>query len=273
MEEISNISKEEYTENKLRFIKELQTIINTWISENQVRTVASLARGARVSDVAVRRLLNNDRKIVNESVFNLIAYIYGHRSFTGIAEALRNNNRSMVLEWFIKYYSYMKKAPFLESHIYTPVCDIVAADPMVYFVYSVVLGLERVSEEHFQKEFGWPAGAALKKLLEKGLLSQKENMVTIEGETIHLKFTKEQVAHLLSNICGLFFKPDHDHNAQHLETGTLSKEGYGDLINLHVEFGNSVQNLYRTKPGDIPVISAGFSDTLTARPYFNDENK
>ncbi len=270
---ISNISRENYTKDKIRFIKELQTIIRTWIRGNKVRTVASLARGAKVSDVSVRRLLNNDRKIVNESVFNIISWIYDQSTFEGMVKALEKDDKPIVLEWFIKYYSYMRKYPVLQENKYIPVSDVVTGSPMAFFGYLLTLVLDQVSRKRFQQEFGGPAIAELDKLIKKCFLQEIEGMVSIQGEAVSLKFTKEQVAYLLPELCKMFFKPDHDFNAQHLEVGALSKEGYNDLRDFHLEFLAKIQTLYRTKPGNIPVISAGFSDTFTSRPYFTNEGE
>ncbi len=273
MSGISNSSRENYTPTKIKFIKELQAMINVWIQDNPVRSVASLARAAKVSDVSIRRLLNNDRKIVNESVFNIISLISGQDTFEGIVEALEKDNKPTVQEWFIKYYSYMRNFSDVHDFKRIPVVDMVAANPMAFFVYSLTLIFDQVSQGQFEQEFGGPAMTELDKLIKKGFLQEKEGMIGLPGEKAFLRFTKEQMAYLFSEVSRLFFKPDHKFNAQHLEVGSLSKEGYGELIDLHAEFINGIHHLYETKPGNIPVISAGFTDTLTSRPYFTDEGK
>ena len=49
---------------------------------------------------------------------------------------------------------------------------------------------------------------------------------------------------------------------------SVSKEGYNKILDAVDGFNEQITSIAKHHSGDIPVITAGFFDTLTTIPYF-----
>ncbi len=259
-------------DNQDSFINELQTLIDIWIKEKPNRTVADLAQSINATNTTVQRLLRNRRKIVHDLVFNILAHIFDRRDFEGIVESLKKHNSPVILQWFIQHYSYLAKVPALQEYRYSTISDRIASDVESFSVSAFVYALERTPKQRVVKELDLGRETKLDRLIEQGILCEDNDYVYVKDYP-YVKLTKEQVARLLPELCEVFFKPNHSSNVRHLEIRALSPKGYKDLINLHFEFAKNMQKIFKKNPGDIPVIAAGFCDTLTKEPYFKEERK
>ncbi len=257
---------------KAKLIMELQSIVNTWIGEKPKRSVASLARATGVADPALRRLLNSSTKPFDDSIFRILTYILHDETFDGVAKILKDYNKVETLKWFSRHFSFLKMFPLPPEHKYTSITDQVAANLDSYFIYNLVLVLERVSEKYILKQIGITGELELDRMIDLGILCEDNGDIYLK-ENVSLKFTKEQVARLLPEVSKVFFKASHGRNSRALEVGAVTIDGYNKLTDIYNHFLHEVQTVYREKPGDIPVIVAGFFDSFTKQPYFNDNKK
>lgn len=251
---------------KNKLVSEIQDVLNSWLNEKpETRSVASLSRATGVADPAIRRLMNNNIKINDDAIFKLLAYIFDVQTFDGISSALSKNPEA--LKWFEKNYAYLKTSTALAAYKHSPVADEVAANAMTYSVYNVVLALKSVPSGYIKEQFGMRGEIELENLLKKGLLLQKDGEIHVKDDAL-LKFTKEQTVQLLPEITKVFFKADHEFNARSLEISAVSKDGYNEIMDAYENFLNQISNIYKNRPGNIPVVVAGFFDSLTTQPYF-----
>lgn len=257
---------ETVTFEKDKLVGEIQEVLTSWINDKpEVRSVANLSRITGVTDSAIRRLVNTGAKIADDSIFKLLACVFGTQTFDGISKALAN--KPEALKWFQKHYAYMNATTNLQVYKHSPIADQVSTSAMAYSVYNVVLSLGSVPSGYIKEQFGMRGEIELENLIEKGILVQMNNEISVKDDTL-IKFTKEQVASLLPEVTKTFFKADHLHNYRSLEVGAVSKDGYIQVMDVYDRFLNDIAKIYASNPGKIPVIVAGFFDTLTTQPYF-----
>jgi hypothetical protein len=251
---------------KTNLIYEVKEVFSSWTNENaELRTVAYLSRETGVSDSSIRRLVNSDIKILDDSLFKLLTYISGVYEYQAFLDYF--SDKSEISNWFTINYSYMKKSLALQEYRFCTSTNEVAASAMAYSVYNVILVLGHVSFSFIRDQFGMRGEIELENLIAKGFLLADANGVVVKEDKL-LKFTKEQVASLLPDISKTFFKVDHDFNARSMEVGAVSKNGYTAIMNTYQKFLGEVAEIYKESPGNIPVIVAGFFDSLTTQPYF-----
>jgi hypothetical protein len=66
----------------------------------------------------------------------------------------------------------------------------------------------------------------------------------------------------------MFLKRDHEFNYRALEIEAVDKEGYLELCSIYERFLGNVSEVLKNRRGNIPVIVAGFFDSMTCQPYF-----
>lgn len=257
--------EKEVTVEKTKLVEEIQDVLNSWLNEkSDVRSVASLSRTTGVADSSIRRLLNNGIKIQEDSIFKLLTHIFEVQSFDGISAALEE--KPEMLKWFERHFSYMKKAPAIQDYKPSSIADEISSDPIQFSVYMQISSVSGLSQSYIKDQFGIRGEIELEKLIQKGMVIVEEDLLYPKEQKI--KYTKEQVINLLPEITRMYLKKDSIFNARALEIEGVSKDGFGDLMDLFAKFLNDVHTIYKMKPGNIPAVFAGFVDTLTTQPYF-----
>ncbi len=255
---------------KSTLVSELQQIIKSWINEKpKIRSVAGLARATRVTDATIRRLLNTNAKIVDDSILKLLVHVFESHTFDAISASLAT--KPETLKWFHRHYSFMKAAPS-PLFQYSPIAEEMAVNPMAFSVYSTVLIFSKVSPDYIKDQFGMRGIVELEKMISKDILFVKDNNIYIKKD-LYLKIQKTQMVRLMPDLMKFFFKEDHIINAYLLEIRTVSKKGYQELMSLYSKLSHEMVALFDKNPGDIPIIAAGFLDSFTTQPYFKDDIK
>ncbi len=192
--------QDKYLVDKERFIVELQDIIKTWIKEKPGRTIASLARATNMADTTLRRLVKDNKKIVNEFIFVILTHIFDMKTFEDMVEVLENNNKPETTKWFHRHFSHLRKIPSI--------------------------------------------------LEDKG-------PSMLEPLSINL------IAY-----------PVPDHTIASDPNASLEDiRKYKELMTLYTQFITDVRAIFKAKPGNIPVILAGFEDILATQSYFRGGKK
>ena len=251
---------------KNKLVGEIQDILTAWLKEKpEVRTVASLSRATGVTDPTIRRLMNNNVKINDDAIFKMLAHIFEVQTFDGISAALEKKQE--VLKWFERSYSYLKNAPELEAYKNIPFANEITLNPIAFSVFALVSSLPVTTTELIKEQFGVRGEVEMEKLIQQGVLGISESKVFVRNEK-KVRIDKDQAISLLPEITRTYLKKDSIHNYRALEVEAVSQEGYVALMDLFSKFLNDVHAIYNDKPGNIPVIVAGFLDTFTTQPYF-----
>lgn len=251
---------------KTKFIAEVQGVINSWIqTKPETRNVAHLSRETGVTDSSIRRLMNNGTKISDDSIYKLLGHVAQTFEFDTFLNSF--SRAPQIQKWFERNYSYLKKSPSLSIYKPSPLAEEMTLNPIAFAVFSSILALKKVPVSYIKDQFGMRGEIELEKIMQKGLLFQQGDSVCIK-EDIFLKITSEQTVALLPELTKTFFKPDHQYNARALEIGAVSKEGYIKIMDIYGKFLEEISSIYINHSGEIPVVVAGFFDSLTTQPYF-----
>lgn len=251
---------------KNKLVSEIQDVLNSWLNEKpEVRSVASLSRATGVADPAIRRLMNSNVKINDDAIFKLLAYIFDVQTFNGISVAL--SQKPEALKWFERSYAFMKNSAALQQYKHTPTADIISNNPVALAVYALISEMENVSIAYIKEQFGAVGEFELEKMLQKEVVFLETNG-SLRVKDLMLKLTKDQVIDNLPDLARLFFKKDHEFNARILNFASVSREGYVKLMDIVDAFSAEVAQVAKDYKGEIPVVTAGFFDSMTTVPYF-----
>ena len=250
---------------KTKLVAEIQNALNSWINEKpETRSVAHLSRETGVTDSSLRRLLNGDVKISDDSIFKLLSFTSAEYKYENFLKFFQS--KPEIQKWFIKNYSYMRPFQALQSYKPTPIAEEITANPIMFSVYMLVSSVNGVRSADVKEQFGVRGELELEKLLEKGL-------IRLDGETLiakenKIKFSKDQAIDLIPELARMFLKKDHVYNYRSLEVEGVSKQGYQEICDIYEKFLGDVSEVMKNRSGNIPVIVAGFFDSFTTQPYF-----
>lgn len=257
---------------KNKFVGELQEVLNSWFKEKpDVRSVASLSRATGVTDPAIRRLMNSSVKINDDYIFKLLTHICGASDYDTFLSTF--GGKREIQAWFTRNFSYLKKAPAMQEYRVSKVTEDIVLNPISFSVFALVSSLPVTTVSLIKEQLGVRGEIEMEILIQKNILGIVDDKVIVrDGNKVRLD--KEQTIQLLPEITRTYLKKDSIHNYRALEIEAVSQVGYGDLMDLFAKFLNDVHTIYKTKPGNIPAIVAGFVDTFTVQPYFEgDKNE
>ncbi len=253
-----------FEENKL--VSEVQDVLNSWLNEKpEVRSVASLSRATGVADPAIRRLMNSNVKINDDAIFRLLSHVYGVFTFAELSSAMAG--KSELLKWFHRHFAYLEKAPVMQEYKQGTISDAIAENAISVAIFSIVSSSTQISQNKVREQFGAVGEYELEKLIEKKIISISDGGYLAVAEK-NIMLSKEQVVSLLPDLTRIFFKKDHAYNGRILNMESVSKEGYNKILDAVDGFNEQITSIAKHHSGDIPVITAGFFDTLTTIPYF-----
>lgn len=251
---------------KNKLVGEIQDILTAWLNEKtEVRTVASLSRATGVTDPAIRRLKNNNVKINDDAIFKLLAHIFEVQTFDGISAALEKHPDT--LKWFERNFSYLKKSPNLQAYKISNISDLISQNVISLAIFSLVSSKNNLRQSYIKEQFGVIGEFELEKLITEKVIAVNANgELRVEDKKIIL--SKDQVASLLPDLAKMFFKAEHKYNGRILNIESVSIQGYNKLLDAVDAFNEQVRAITNENYGEIPVVTAGFLDTLTTVPYF-----
>lgn len=251
---------------KSKLIAEIQEVITLWLNERpEVRSVASLSRSTAVADSSIRRLLNNGIKIQDDSIFKLLAHVAGSETFESVQGVL--SDKVNAQRWFKKHFAYLERVPALESYQRSENQAEIVSNPIAFAVYALISSFEGIDSSYIREQYGIRGEQELENLIQNEVVVLKDNKLAANGDQ-KLKLDKFETVRLLPEITRTYLKADSDHNGRALEIEGVSKDGYGDLLELFGKFLSDVHAIYKAKPGDIPTVVAGFVDTFTTHTLF-----
>lgn len=249
-----------------KLVKEIQEVLSSWLNEKpDTRSVAYLSRETGVSDSAIRRLLNSDVKIADDSIYKLLTHICranDYDTFLGLFTGKKN-----IQVWYSKNFAYLKKAPALEAYKPTPIAEIISENPISLSVYGIISSMKGLTQSYIKEQFGVIGEFELEKLVQKEIVTINSDGILF-AKAGKVKITKEQVIANLPALSMIFFKKDHVFNGRILNIESVSLDGYKKLMDAMDKYIDDVSTIVKENSGEIPVITAGFMDTLTTVPYF-----
>jgi hypothetical protein len=133
----------------------------------------------------------------------------------------------------------------------------------------LIASVPNITTQYIKDQYGLRGELELEKLIEKQFVTIADGKLIAKEQ--RLKITREQAINLLPDITKLYLKKDHIYNARALEIESVSKTGYIKLMDIYETFLGEVSTTLNNNPGDIPVVVAGFFDSLTTQPYFEEK--
>lgn len=251
---------------KSKLVAEIQDLLNSWLNEKpETRSVASLSRSTTVADSSIRRFLNNGIKIQDESLFKLVSHVAGTETFEGVSNIL--SEKAEAKKWFQKHFAYLEKIPNMQGYKFSENQADIVLNPIAFSVFALVSSVADIDGDFIRNQFGIRGEHELEDLIEKGIIGTDGSKLSVIGGN-KLKLDQQETTKLLPEITRTYLKANSRHNGRALEIESVSEAGYGELLELFGKFLNDVHGIYKAKPGNIPVVVAGFVDTFTTQTIF-----
>ena len=250
---------------KYKLITEVQEILSHWQKEKpETRTIAHLARETGVSESSIRRLQNGGVKIADDSIYKLLSFISGEYKYKEFLSYF--GQRIEVQNWFTRNYAFMAHSASIQEYKPSPVSSVIATNPIMFSVYMLISSVENMTAKGIMEQFGLRGEIELENLLSKGLVILDGSSLKVKDKNI--KITKDETISLLPDLTKMYLKRDHEYNYRSLEIEGVDKDGYLEICTIYEKFLGDVSDVFKNRPGEIPVIVAGFFDSFTTHPYF-----
>jgi len=255
---------------KLELINEVKGLIDNWLTSKDTRNITSLAREAGVSESCIRRLYNNNSVPQNDNLLKILMVLSGEITIEKIRKYF--DLKKGISTFLLSNYSFLETARFVDQC--TPLFneEVYIEDYHSFIVYVLASNRTSITAKDISVMFGQVGEIALEGLISKGLISFNTNNY-LEPKIKNLRPSKELIKRYLPEISKMFFKVDNHFNCHILHSETVSKKGYGLAMDAFEKFLAEVGNVIQNHPGEVPLVVAGFLDTLTLNPYFEKEAK
>ena len=241
----------------------LKVLIEEWVNAKPSRSPTSFARKAGLSETCVRRILNGDSLPMAENILRAVATATGEEKINGDVLSSLPKDLSEYLRQNLSFLS------FEQSHSIVPLGNIESFlnDSISRFLF-VRSGIgEGISIDEINHSFGELGIKHLDRLVQNGILCQKNGQVTTSTKkdyAFSVGFTKE----LLSESILSFFKDKSQTNIIFSVNESVSKEGYCEIMDVIEKANTEIIKICLSKPGNIPMTTGGFLDTMTAGDFF-----
>lgn len=249
---------------KVEAVKSLQDLVNKWMDLSPARSVAALARSSSVSDSSLRRLMNDNVLPSNENVGKIMHYLLGATKNRDLVE---NNDQTVVdlvkfvmpFKAFEAVKDYSVIAPSVEEALDS------STKQLIFAKASVGKG---IMKQEILEDFGKLGIKASEDLLKKGLLISSGEVFTVTPECSKHSISLEMTKEILSLAIQTYYKPETDTNFVHATYDSVSKQGYGQIMDVYMKAYNDILSIIKEQPGNVPVIAGGFIDTMTTSDFF-----
>lgn len=241
-------------------IKEsLATLIDSWIDEKSLRTIAALARQSGVSESVVRRA---HRKEAIPNVDNL-AKILMTTTYTKTFKELKAAIPAVLSEYLISKDYIFANSGFdgerttleIESHLQTF---------ENYLVFKRISHSDMIYRSDIKDQYGFRGLKALDELIDVGLVEQSDREVL----SIALKnFSTShdlQKRHLPKLVETFYDFEDSRHILANYSESITSKAAR-EILELQKETNKKIANIMINNPGDVPYLYMGLLNPMDFR--------
>lgn len=255
---------------RLGLINEVKGLVDGWLAANATRNITALAREAGVSESCVRRLYNNNSVPQNDNLMKLLTVLSGQSSIGNLRKHFES--QKSVINFLMSNYSFLETASFINESKPLLEEEVYIEDYHSFLVYAFSSNRTPITAADIKDMFGMVGEMALEGLIAKGLIKINSTNY-LEPKVKNIRPSKELIKKHLPEITKMFFKLDNPFNCHILHAETVSKKGYGLAMDAFEKFLAEIGNVIQNHPGEVPLVVAGFLDTLTLKPYFKEESK
>jgi len=255
---------------RLELINEVKGLIDAWLAANATRNITAFARESGVSESCVRRLYNNSSVPQNDNLMKMLTVLSGQSSIEGLKKHFESKQH--VCKFLLNNYSFLESASFIDQCKPLLNEEVYIEDYHSFLVYALASNRTTITALDIKNMLGMVGEMALDELIAKGQIFVNSNNY-LEPKVKNIRPSKDLVKKHLPEITKMFFKLNNQFNCNALFIKTVSKKGYGLVMDAFEKFLADVGNVIQNHPGEVPLVVAGFMDTLTLKPYFKEESK
>lgn len=242
----------------------LRDVVEQWLKEKPNRNISQLARNCEVSESCIRRILTNNSFPAFENVQKIINFLQAGKTHQQALSSLPN-----ALSDHLKFQlSYLN---FEELKNYTPMGE--KEDLLPDFAHKAIF--ERsciqngISLDEIKKMFGQKGEIAVQQLIESGLLEFRNGFYVSKTEYRDHSFSQHFYKTYISDTIREFYKSDSQINYIYNITEGVSKQGYAKIMDILEAATLQIQQTAKGMPGDVPLTTGLFMDTMTYENVFN----
>lgn len=241
------------------------SLVDTWISKEPSRSVATLARVSGVNESTIRRLKND--KVV-PAAGNAMKMLIALAEQKSALKAINHYDQtSQIISKYLKANFPMISESLNEVQLNKELSsDEILTEFNTYLVYRMTDSVGGTTKQAMVDILGVKANEAISALVKLDLIAENEGMLTIVKpiEAISIDLEKR---HSLK-CAELMYKTESMYNSFTSVSNNVNIEGAREIIRLMHETGAKVAKIMDEKPGKIPFMSIMFSDTMTTTQFF-----
>lgn len=251
------------TYSREKAISELKALVLDWLSGKSDRSIASMARGAKVSEACVRRILNDNSMPITENLQKILSFLNSggtHKQILGsLGEDLRKHIKFEL--------SYLK---FEEVQDYVSMVDKESFLPD--FVHQAIFERSSISKgisfDEIKNMFGAYGETAAMNLVTAKLAHAVDGQLVCVPELKNHSWSISTYKQFLSDAIKNFYKTTSDVNYIFNVNEGVSETGYSKVMDVIEVAHKNISSLVKDNPGEIPLSVGGFMDTMTYQNIF-----
>lgn len=252
-----------------KLVAQVQNAINTWQQQKpETRTVAHLSRETGVTDSALRRLLNSNTKIADDSIYKLLSHMAGSKRYDDIVAHFSDSKE--IGNWMSQRFGFMKGVKEVVLSPRSSNLESIAQSPNTFLVYVTVCVHESISIHDLRLEFGLLADIEVTRLAGMGLVSVKEDIVSVENNivTAHAEslLSREVIRMALPYTASRYMKDPSNLNFSSIGYFNVSETGYSMILKCLADCMHQISTITAKNPGEKSITFGIFADTLSIAP-------
>lgn len=245
----------------------LQKMISGWLAENGTRNVSSLARGAGVSEACVRRIMTNNSLPTTINLHKLITFINGEGTHQQILSSLPDDLQKhltfelsyLQFEEVQKYFAMDQKEKLLPDFAHQVIFERSSMGP-------------GISITEVKELFGSYGETVVNNLIKSELVQNKDGQVVVIEKYKFHSWSNELYKSFLSDSIKTFYKSEFKTNYLYTINESISIAGYSKIMDILELAHKNISHIINENPGNIPLTTGGFMDTMTSKNLFDKES-
>lgn len=252
-----------------KLVAQVQSAINSWQQQKpETRTVAHLSRETGVTDSALRRLLNSNTKIADDSIYKLLSHMAGSKKYDDIVRHF--SGAKEITTWISQRFGFMKGVNEVVLHSGQSELETIAQSQNTFLVYVTVCVHESISIHDLRLEFGLLADIEVTRLAGMGLVSVKEDIISIENNIVSAQaeslLSREAIRIALPYTAARYIKDPCNLNFSSMGYFNVSEAGYSMILKCMSDCMHQISGITAKNPGDKSITFGMFADTLSIAP-------
>ncbi len=237
----------------------IATLIDSWIDEKSMRTIASLSRNSGVSESVVRRAHRKESIPSVDNLLKLLMTTTFTKSFKELRAALPD-----VLNSYLKTKDFLYADTEIETIRTTLEVETYLQTYENYMIYDRVSHSHSITRDKIKESFGAMGEKALNELVEAGLIQEDETKALSLGVK-NISVSPSLLKRHLPKVVETYY--DHQ-DSRHILANfseTISESAAKEILELQKQTNSKIAQIMMNNPGSVPYLYIGLFNPMDFR--------